>query len=444
MTQRSRTTITKFISSIVFMFLIACTSEGFDEWMQWRGPNRDGITKNLLPGKWPQELTRKWQIKIGSGASSPVVSNGRVYTFTREGEEEVARSIEIASSSVLWRTSYPAPYNVYPGAAEHGSGPRSTPVISQDTLFTFGISGILSAFDARKGTLKWQKKFDQKFPEAAPPFGASMSPLVSGNLLIAFVGGHKGGALIAFDVETGNEKWNLTGDGPSYSSPIIVKLNGTDQIVTQAHRKIMGVDLNTGKLLWSIPFVTPCDQNIVTPLVAGDVLIFSSLDTGTFAVRVQKQGNVWSTQKVWSINDISMYMSSPLYIEGNIIGMSHKKQGQLFAIDAKSGSILWTSTGKIGENAAIIADDQSIVILKDDGELQIISPYTKDFEAIRTYSVSKTSTWAHPVPISSGLLIKDNDSLTLWSYESGVSTAGELSKKSMGTRTSSPQNLIVR
>ena len=110
----------------------------------------------------------------------------------------------------------------------------------------------------------------------------------------------------------------------------------TKQIVAQAHRKIISVDLNNGKLLWSIPFVTPCDQNIVTPLVAGDLLIFSSLDTGTFAVRIQKKDDVWTTEKVWEIQDISMYMSSPIYIDGKIIGMSHRKQGQLFAIDAKS------------------------------------------------------------------------------------------------------------
>lgn len=143
---------------------------------------------------------------IGAGHSSPVVWKDKVYTFSREGEEEVARSIDIATGTVLWRSSYSAPYRVYPGAAGHGSGPRSTPVFWQNRLFTLGISGILSAFDGQTGGLKWQKKFDEKFPEAAPPFGASMSPLVAGNLLIAHVGGHKGGALTAFEIETGNEK----------------------------------------------------------------------------------------------------------------------------------------------------------------------------------------------------------------------------------------------
>lgn len=274
----------------------------------------------------------------------------------------------------------------------------------------------LSAFNAHTGVLKWQKKFGEKFPEAAPPFGASMSPLVVGNLLIAHVGGHKGGALIAFEAESGSEKWNFTGEGPSYSSPILVNLKGVQQIVTQAHRKIIGVDLLTGKLLWSIPFVTPCDQNIVTPLLAGELLVFSSLDTGTFAVRVQKKADVWTSEKVWEIHDISMYMSSPLFLDGRIVGMSHRKQGQFFAIDAKSGSILWTSSGKIAENAALVGNEESIVILKDDGEIQILPSRAKEFNVIRTYNVSSASTWAHPVPVPSGLLIKNDNSLILWKY----------------------------
>jgi outer membrane protein assembly factor BamB len=418
MNLKKKSTIINWIIVIVFLILLGNKLQAFDQWTQWRGPNRDGIANNLLPPKWPKDLKTKWQVKIGAGQSSPVVWNDRVYTFTREGEEEVTRAIDVATGKVLWRSSYPAPYTVYPGAAGHGSGPRSTPVFYQDKLFTLGISGILSAFDAPTGKLTWQKKFDGKFPEAAPPFGVSMSPLVAENLLIAHVGGHKGGALTAFDVETGNEKWSLVGEGPSYSSPIIVELDGISQIVVQAHRKIMSVELLTGKLLWSIPFVTPCDQNIVTPLFAGDLLIFSSLDTGTFAIRVQKKNDVWNTEKIWEIDEISMYISSPLYIKGKIIGMSHRKQGQFFAIDAKSGEILWTSPPKMAENASFVASEDSILILKDDGEIQILAAPSQKFGTIRTYHVSNSSTWAHPVPITSGLLIKNDDSLILFQYSS--------------------------
>jgi outer membrane protein assembly factor BamB len=421
MNRKKKHTIINAIFLVVLSVLLVGNLYAFDQWSQWRGTNRDGIAGNIFPASWPNALTRKWQIQVGEGQSSPVVWNDIAYTFTREGQEEVTRAINITTGKVLWRSSYPAPYKVYSGAASFGTGPRSTPVIFQNKLFTLGISGILSAFDAQTGALKWQKKFDGRFPEAAPPFGASMSPLAVGDLLIAHVGGHEGGALTAFEIETGNEKWSFVGEGPSYSSPILIEVSGVKQIVAQAHRKIISVDLTNGKLLWSIPFVTPCDQNIVTPLLAGDLLIFSSLDTGTFAVRVQKNNEEWSTNKVWEINEISMYMSSPLYMDGKIIGMSHRKQGEFFAIDAKSGSIIWTSSPKIAENAAFLANEKSILILKDDGEIQILDSNAKNFEPIRTYKVSDSSTWAHPVPISQGILIKNDDSLILLEYDSNRS-----------------------
>jgi outer membrane protein assembly factor BamB len=421
MNQKKNFIITKLIPVITLSVFIMENDHAADQWPQWRGMNRDGIASNVFPANWPNALTKKWQIPVGVGQSSPVVWNDIAYTFKREGEDEVARAINIKSGKVLWRSSYPVPFKVYPGAASYGSGPKSTPVIFQDKLFTLGISGILSSFDTQTGTLKWQKKFDGKFPEASPPFGTSMSPLVSGDLLIAHVGGHKGGALTAFEVETGNERWTFVGEGPSYSSPIVIEVSGVKQIVAQAHRKIISVDLKDGKLLWSIPFVTPCDQNIVTPLLAGDFLIFSSLDTGTFAVHVQKNNDGWSTNKAWEIDEISMYMSSPLYIDRKIIGMSHRKQGQFFAIDAESGSILWTSPAKIAENAAFLANEKSILILKDDGEIQILDGNAKQFQPIRTYKVSDSSTWAHPVPVTAGLLIKNDDSLILFQYDSNPS-----------------------
>jgi outer membrane protein assembly factor BamB len=395
-------------------------SEASNNWPQWRGANRDGMIQGgTFPQTWPEKLTKQWQISIGSGHSSPVVINDKIYIFTREQEEEVARAIDMASGKVLWRTSYQAPYEVYPGAAAHGSGPRSTPAIWKDSIFTFGISGILSAFDTNSGKLKWQKNFQGKFPESAPPFGASMSPLVEDGVLIAHVGGHEGGAIIAFDPENGNEKWTLNEQGPGYASPILINVQGSKQIVTQAHRKVMGIDFETGKLLWSVPFVTPCDQNIVTPLVAGNLLVFSSLDTGTFALKLKKQDGIWTPEQAWQNDAVSMYMSTPVYVDGKIIGLSHKKQGQFYAVDASSGSVLWASAPKIAENAALIADGKSVLILKNDGQIDVLSSDSKTFAPFKTYKVSNSETWAHPVPIDSGLLIKDGNTLTLWRYHSG-------------------------
>ena len=139
--------------------------------------------------------------------------------------------------------------------------------------------------------MAWQKDFAGRFKATAPPFGTSMSPLVAGGLLIVHAGGHEGGALIAFDPATGAEKWTLEGDGPSYSSPILASFGGQQQLVIQVHRKILGVDPASGRALWSVPFVTPCDQNIVTPLRAGDLIVVSSQDTGTQGIRADPQGH---------------------------------------------------------------------------------------------------------------------------------------------------------
>ena len=220
-----------------------------------------------MPGR--PTLTSEWRSAVGSGQSSPVVSGDTVFVFSREGEKEVARALDLRTGAELWRRDYPAPYRVYPGAASFGAGPKSTPVVHDGRLFTLGISGILTAFDAKDGRIVWQKDFAGRFKATAPPFGTSMSPLVAGGRLIVHAGGHDGGALIAFDPATGKEKWTLAGDGPSYSSPIVTTFDGQEQIVIQVHRKILGVDPRSGTGLWSVPFVTPCDQNIVTPLRAG-------------------------------------------------------------------------------------------------------------------------------------------------------------------------------
>jgi hypothetical protein len=112
-------------------------------------------------------------------------------------------------------------------------------------------------------------------------------------------GGHQGGALLALDPATGVEKWKLEGDGPSYSSPILTSFSGQEQLVVQVHRRILGIDPAAGRILWSLPFVTPCDQNIVTPLRAGDLLVVSSQETGTQGIRPSRTNGEWTPEVVW-------------------------------------------------------------------------------------------------------------------------------------------------
>jgi outer membrane protein assembly factor BamB len=302
-----------------------------------------------------------------------------------------------------------------PAAAPHGQGPKATPMYSNGKLYTFGISGILSAFDAETGKPIWRLDFIKQYKEGAPDFGTAMSPIIDGGILIAHVGGTKLGALTAFDAATGAVKWSWDGDSPAYASPIVVELGGVRQLVTQSHSNIIGVAVASGKLLWKIPFKTEYDQNIVTPVLYKDTLIFSGVDKGVFAVRLKHNTGAWTPETVWQNKSVSMYMNSPVLAGDLLFGFSHLKKGQLFCLDPRTGATLWTGPPRAGDSAAILASATTLFALTPDAQLIIAKPTEKALVEIRRYEVADSPTWAHPVVLPDGVLIKDLKTLARWS-----------------------------
>jgi len=393
-------------------FLVVAAVGWAQDWPQWRGPNRDGISSVFLESKaWPEKLKLKWKVNVGEGHSSPVVANGSIYLHTRQGDREVVSCLRTETGQVIWQEGYAAPYTVNPAAAYHGKGVKSTPVVAGGRVYTFGITGILSCFDSNTGKPRWRKEF------GSPDFGAAMSPVVDRGLLIAYVGTNGHGALTAFNAETGAEKWSWKGDGPAYASPIVAELGGTRQVVTQSQNNIVGVSAAAGELLWQIPFSTPYEQNIVTPVLYHETLVFSGLSNGVMGVKVLKRGSKWLTETVWQTKDVGMYMSSPVASGDLLFGLSHLKHGQFFCLDPRNGAILWTSEGRQADNAAIIDGGSVLVFLTNDAELIVARKSGKAFEPLRKYSVADSPTWAHPVILNSGILIKDATTLALWGTE---------------------------
>jgi outer membrane protein assembly factor BamB len=388
------------------------------DWPQWRGPNRDGIVASFTePKAWPDKLKTIWKVPVGLGHSSPVVVGRRVYLHSRQGENEVVSCFDLDTGKLLWKDSYPTPYTMNPAAAGHGKGPKSTPVVSNNKLFTFGISGILSCYDTATGKVRWRKEFSKQFKATSPYFGAATSPLVYSGLVIVHVGGHDSGALIAFDAETGDVKWSWSGDGPGYASPTVFESGGASQIVTQTQKSIAGFAAATGELLWRIPFETEYVQNIVTPVAYKQTLILSGLDKGTMAIRVIKRGGTWETERVWHNPDVSMYMNSPVLSGDYLVGLSHKRKGQFFCLDARTGQTLWTTNGREGDNAAILAAGRLLLLLTDGAELTVARSDPKKFEVLKKYSVADSPTWAHPVVVGNRVLIKDASSLALLGFD---------------------------
>ena len=388
------------------------------DWPQWRGAKGDGsITGFTAPKTWPDQLKQIWKVTVGIGHSSPLVIGSRVYLHSRESENEVVAAYDLNTGKKIWQDTYSVPYTMHPAATSHGKGPKSTPVYSNGKLYTLGITGVLSCYDTTEGKPLWRKDFARQFKSTSPDFGTAASPIVDRGLLIAYVGGGGSGALKAFDVESGTEKWSWSGDGPAYTTPIVVEMADQRQIVTQSHHYIIGIQAGTGSLLWKIPFTTEYDQNIVTPLQYKDLLIFSGLNKGVFAVRVARRDKEWLTDTVWQNKEVSMYMNSPLLSGDLLFGMSHKNKGQFFCLDAASGKTLWLGEPRQGENAAMVLASLTIFSLTNDADLIVTSAADKGAVVIKKYHVAEKPTWAHPVIVGNNILIKDETALAVWKLE---------------------------
>jgi outer membrane protein assembly factor BamB len=398
-------------------FATAALATATAEWDQWRGRARDGVADTFkAPSAWPEKLTQVWKQDVGIGHSSPIVASGRVFQHSRVAEEEIVRAHDLSSGKAIWEQRYPAPYTMNPAARQHGKGPKSTPLLSRGRIYTLGISGILSAFDAATGRVLWRHDFAKEFPQTSPLYGAAMSPIaIDADAIVAHVGGPGRGALAAFDAASGAIKWAWRGDGPAYASPVVMTaVDGVRQIITQTERRLVSLDARDGTLLWELPFSTEYDQNSVTPIVRGDVVINSGLNQGITAYRVSRAAGKWKAEQVWQTSDLSTYMSTPVLYMDVLYGLTQRNRGQFFALEAANGKVLWTTEGRQGDNAALARAGDVLLALTTDGELTVFAPSKEGFKQVRKYTVASTPTWAHPALVAAGILIKDESSLSLW------------------------------
>ncbi len=403
-------------SAAFLLVIIALTQTGLgQDWPQWRGPNRDGVVAVFKrPKKWPDQLELKWKVSVGEGHASPVVFDKRVYLHSRQGEQEMVSCFELSTGRLLWRDGYDAPYTPDQAAVKHGKGPHSTPAVADGKIYTLGMTQILSCYDIATGKLKWRREFSKEFKKTSPDYGTATSPMVDSDLLITYVGGKDNGSLIAFDVATGKEKWRWAGDGPGYSSPIVVELSGVRQAVVLSQQNIIGVAISTGELLWQIPFKTEYDNSIVSPVYYKNTLIFSGDGKGTFAVKPSRCGGKWTVETLWHNTEIEMYLNSPVVGGDYLFGMSATRKGQFFCVDARTGVTLWTSEGREGDNAAISRAGSILFFLADDAELTIARADQRRYEVLKKYTVAESPTWAHPVILHKHILIRDANTLALW------------------------------
>jgi outer membrane protein assembly factor BamB len=381
------------------------------DWPQWRGPTRDGVVAApSVPATWPERLTRRWSVEVGAGYAAPVLVGDRLYVFARQGDDEVMRALDARTGSEIWSTAYPAPFSFQAAAEPHGPGPKATPTYADGRLFTLGLGGVVSAFDATTGDRLWHVPE----PETAPLYGTAASPVVEGNLVIVNVGGQDDGALTAYDVATGGVRWSWDGDGPSYASPRVVEIGGVRQVVTLSQDHVIGVSVATGDLLWQRPFTTNFTQNIIDPVVVGDLVVVSGYQEPMSAFRVARGAGGWTTTDVWENADASLYMTNGVLVDGALFALSQRNSGQFVLIEVETGATRWTGEGRQAENAAILRAGNVLLVLEEDAELVVGRVGGGGFEELRRYAVADAATWAQPAVSGNRLFVKDVARVTLW------------------------------
>jgi outer membrane protein assembly factor BamB len=378
------------------------------DYLQWRGHNRDGAASAFSkPDSWPDALRLKWRVEVGEGYATPLVAGNTVYAFTRRNGLEGMTALDTETGKTVWRTEYPVAYEAYEDAGDHGDGPKATPLFHNGKLYTLGISGTISAFDASSGRVVWQKAA----PPRQPYLGTASSPIADRELVIVAADGYD--ALTAFDANTGSVKWSVKNEF-TFASPIIVDLYGTRQVITAAQHSILGISVTDGAVLWEHPWNSPYVQAI-TPVLYRQTIIVSGHHRGVMALKPIRRGDKWVVEVAWETREASMFLSNPVVVGDTLFGLSHLNSGQFFALDATTGQILWRDRPRRATNSALVKAADLLFFLNDDAELIVARSSRTGFEPITRYSVADSATWAQPAISGIRIFIKDVSSLALWS-----------------------------
>jgi outer membrane protein assembly factor BamB len=397
------------ITLLIALFFIGSLDSPAQDWPQWRGLNRDGkVTGFKAPKAWPKELTQVWKVNVGFGDATPVLAGKNIFLSTRQGSDEVILCLNASTGKELWKIVYPAP--TVTGPAGSHPGPRSTPSFSNGKIVTFGVSGILSCLDAVKGKLLWRK---ENPTNALPTFFTGMSPLITDGMCIAYVGKKDSGAVIAYDMITGNERWKWTGEGPAYSSPSVMTVEGKKILIVISEKNIMALGLSDGKLLWQIPAtVQQRFYNSVSPYVDGQTIVYSGQGLGSKALKVEKKGEMFTAREIWANPEVGAKWNTPILKNGHYYGFTDTRK--IYCLNAITGKTAWIDNTVNSDFSTIVDCGTVIIGLASTGNLIVLKPDEKAYTELAKYKVSETPIYAYPIISGKNIYIKDAESLIMY------------------------------
>jgi outer membrane protein assembly factor BamB len=380
-----------------------------DDWPQWLGPKRDGVSpaRDLLT-KWPDAGPPVlWRAKSGEGYAAVAVAGGRAYTLLQDGDNEAVVCWRADTGRELWRFRYPAHF-----ANSFGSGPRATPTVDGDRVYTVGATGMLHCLEAATGKKLWEHDLLRDFDAENLPWGVAFSPLVEGDLLFANPGGRGGKSLAAFDKRTGKLVWKALDDTAGYSSPIAVTAAGVRQVVFFTGDGVVGVTPADGKLLWRYPWETDFGVNAATPLFlrarTGDqvhdyVFITSGYHKGCALLELTRgRDGAFAVKPVYEHARFCSRFTTPVRVGDHLFGIDDR---DLVCMEVRSGRVTWRQRG-VGE-CGLMAAAGHLLVLGETGTLALVEAKGDGYHEAASYQALDGKCWTPPTLADGRLYLRN-------------------------------------
>jgi outer membrane protein assembly factor BamB len=397
------------------------------EWPGFRGPGRDSVIRDLrINTDWSASPpTEIWRRAVGPGWSSFAVSGDLIYTQEQRGDDEIVSCYRLSTGEPVWRHSDPVRFYESNG----GAGPRATPTIDGNRVFAHGATGIVNALDAMTGKLVWSRNTSNDTGRKVSDWGFSSSPLIIDDVVIVAAAG----TLAGYDANTGELRWTGPKYGGSYSSPHRVTTDGVVQAVLLGGPGAISVDPATGAVLWMHEWIAgPIVQPAVLP--GGDLVIHALTATGgqgTRRLHVSHAAGTWTVEERWTSNGLKPYFNDFVVHKGHAYGFDGNI---LSSISLEDGKRNWKG-GRFGNGQMLLLADQDLLlVLSEDGELVLVSATPDKFTEVARFPALNAKTWNHPVLVGDVLLVRNGEEMV--AFRLALATASVSSASSVARHPS--------
>lgn len=370
------------VMALAGVVLLAVSVGSADDWPRWRGPNGNGISAETgWSTNWPENGPKVlWRTNVGAGFSCVVVTGGRAYTMGGAGDRDTVWCFDAETGKVIWKQSYDCRTTF-----QNYSGPRATPTVDGNRVYTFSGAGHLNCYDAATGKPVWTKKASTGFPTWA----FASSPVIHGDLVVV----NTARAGMAFNKTTGEEAWTTGGGKAGYASAVPYEKDGKTTLLIFSQKSLFAVDPKSGSVTWSFPWVTSYDVNAADPVIAGDrIFISSGYKTGCALLSVDDG----KPTQLWRNTDMKNHVNSTVLWKGGLYGFH---DGPLRCLDLETGEVKW-SQGGYGKGSLILADGK-LIVLGQRGKLAVAEASTGGFKKLAEAKVLTVGRgvvcWTSPV-----------------------------------------------